>query len=204
MASRIGPLLISAREQRGLTLEDVAHETRIPKQRLHWLEQDNYAAFGSMTYAASFLKIYSRYLGIDAQDLLFILRTSSQRSPRDFRYLAENHRHWSRAGRQTLPPRDPTPVRAPTQSPLAASIALFILILTGTAFWGHHVLEQNSQAHAASVATAPAVLPEPSAEIASSLRLERGRHIMKKGVLNAAGLTNPAAAFDAGISSRMD
>ena len=70
MQRTIGQTLRAAREATGLNLLDVAHKTRIPANRLQQLEDDNYAAFGSMAYAKSFLKTYSRFLHVDASDVL--------------------------------------------------------------------------------------------------------------------------------------
>jgi cytoskeletal protein RodZ len=70
MQTPLGQKLKAAREQRGLSLLDASHATRIPVQRLHLLEQDNFAGFGSMTYARAFLRVYSQFLGVNAHEML--------------------------------------------------------------------------------------------------------------------------------------
>lgn len=62
----IGERLRSAREQAGLTVEDVVFVTQIPKSAIIALEAANFSAFSSPLYAKSFLKQYSDHVKVDA------------------------------------------------------------------------------------------------------------------------------------------
>lgn len=138
MDSLTGSQLCLARTLRGLSLQDAAHETRIPVQRLEWLEQDNFAAFGSLTYARAFLKIYSVYLGVDANAVLEKLPTSRLRHSRDRRYLMAQKDTWVlSASRPSLQKKTVS-----LRSPVSTGIAIFVLLLIGTGIWGHHVSTQ--------------------------------------------------------------
>ncbi len=75
MAS-VGQKLIIARKERRETLEDVSFRTHIPVARLVDMEQDDLSNFANLTYARSFLKMYSRYLGVDLTDYLEQFDTS--------------------------------------------------------------------------------------------------------------------------------
>ncbi len=70
MAQTIGQRLKTEREQRGLTIADVAHDTRIHADTIRGLEADDYSVFSSSTYARGFLQLYSRHLEVDATDAL--------------------------------------------------------------------------------------------------------------------------------------
>ncbi len=70
MAETIGSRLRAAREAKGMSIEDVAFETRIHANFVRCLEQDDYSHFASTTYAKSFLTLYSRFLGVDAAEAL--------------------------------------------------------------------------------------------------------------------------------------
>ncbi len=70
MSASIGKQLKQARLKRGLTVEDIAHETRIQQDKLRSLEEDDYSPFPSPTYAKSFLTIYSEYLDVDASEVI--------------------------------------------------------------------------------------------------------------------------------------
>ncbi len=70
MANTVGKQLAQAREQQELSVEDVAHRTRIPANIVRYLENDDYSHFPNLVYAKSFLKMYSRYLEVDASEFL--------------------------------------------------------------------------------------------------------------------------------------
>ncbi len=144
MAPPLGQKLKAAREQRGLSLLDVSHATKIPVQRLHFLEQDNYAGFGSMAYARAFLRRYSDFLQINAEDMLNDLPGGVLGGPRDYRYLTENHGPWvasrtERVGRLS----SPAGRRTSRRSPVPAGIFILVLVLLGTGIWGKYVAEER-------------------------------------------------------------
>lgn len=70
MAKTVGERLRAARKQKSLSIEDVAHATRIHANTLRGLEDDDYSGFASTTYAKSFLNLYSRHLEIEVDDAL--------------------------------------------------------------------------------------------------------------------------------------
>ncbi|MDB6139187.1 MAG: helix-turn-helix protein [Verrucomicrobiaceae bacterium] len=86
--------LRAAREARGLNFADVAHVTRIPVSRLQLLEEGNYAAFGSMTYARSFIRAYSRFLEVDAEDVIADLPGPLLGGRDDYRHLTQSYGPW--------------------------------------------------------------------------------------------------------------
>lgn len=66
----IGHLLREARENKGLTLEDVQSSTRINVRYLSALESGNYDALPTPVHVRGFLRNYARHLGLDPQPLL--------------------------------------------------------------------------------------------------------------------------------------
>ena len=70
MEKSIGERLRDERKKQGLSIEDVAHSTRIHANTVVGLEADDYSGFASTTYAKSFLKKYANHLGVDASDAL--------------------------------------------------------------------------------------------------------------------------------------
>lgn len=61
----IGAQLKAAREERGLTLEEVAAETRIPQRHLVTIEAGNFAALPARTYAIGFTRTYAKAVGLN-------------------------------------------------------------------------------------------------------------------------------------------
>ena len=157
MTATFGRMLIAAREKRGLSIEDAAHETRIPAQRLRYLESGNIAAFGSLTYARSFMRQYSDFLEVDASSMLEELPEGALGGERDYRYLTQSQGPWlrepaSRNERITAPAAGR--VRS-IKSPLPAALAVFIFVLAGTAMWGKHVADMRSQVEPAALKALP-------------------------------------------------
>lgn len=141
----LGQRLKAARETRGLSLADAAHETRIPMQRLQHLESENLAAFGSMTYARSFLKLYSDFLGVDASAVLDELPSAVLGGPQDYRHLVESFGPWLRDKPQRVEKlADPAVGRVQTiKSPVPAALAVFVCVLAATGIFGKYVMDSQ-------------------------------------------------------------
>ena len=69
-AKRVGDRLREAREVKGLEVEQVAAETRIPQRHLESIEAGDFAALPSRTYAIGFTRTYARTLGLDEHEML--------------------------------------------------------------------------------------------------------------------------------------
>lgn len=182
MPATFGQMLTAAREKRGLSIEDAAHETRIPAQRLRLLESDNIAGFGSLTYARAFIRDYSEFLEVDADEVLEDLPEGVLSGECDYRYLTQSQGPWLRENdKQVERVTEPAASRLRSiKSPLPAALALFTVVLAGTAMWGMHVAETQAQvepaalkalpveddeaATAADTPTAPATGAEPTAK----------------------------------------
>ena len=61
----LGAMLRRARELRGLTLERVAKETKIPQRHLEALEHDNLTVIPSRFYQRAELRTYAQAVGLD-------------------------------------------------------------------------------------------------------------------------------------------
>jgi cytoskeleton protein RodZ len=70
----VGEQLKAARTERGLTLNEVAAQTRIPMRHLEALETSDFGALPGSTYSIGFAKSYARFVGLDAGALATELR----------------------------------------------------------------------------------------------------------------------------------
>jgi cytoskeletal protein RodZ len=66
----VGELLLAAREKKGLTLEAVSQESKIPVATLQHLETDNFEAIPAKVYATGFLRAYGQILELDPTQLI--------------------------------------------------------------------------------------------------------------------------------------
>jgi cytoskeletal protein RodZ len=65
-SDQIGGRLAEARQEAGLSIDDVIFRTRIPRGVINALEAGDFTFFSSPTYAKSFLGQYSSFLGVEA------------------------------------------------------------------------------------------------------------------------------------------
>ncbi|HET9811993.1 MAG TPA: RodZ domain-containing protein [Sphingomicrobium sp.] len=65
----VGERLRAAREEKGLSLENVAAETRIPQRHLESLENSEWQKLPAPTYTIGFAKSYASAIGLDRADI---------------------------------------------------------------------------------------------------------------------------------------
>jgi len=66
----LGEILKTAREGKGLSLDDAGKDTKITIRYLDALEREDFSGFPGETYITGFLKNYGAYLDLDVQELL--------------------------------------------------------------------------------------------------------------------------------------
>ena len=79
----LGQMLRRARELRGLTLERIAKETKIPQRHLEALERDNFTAIPTGFYGRAELRTYAQAVGLDQR--LALAELESALAPPDVR-----------------------------------------------------------------------------------------------------------------------
>jgi cytoskeleton protein RodZ len=68
--SSVGQTLKRKRLERGFDLADIARETRIPLRHLEAIEQDNYDRLPAYPYAVGFVRNYTKFLGLPADQVV--------------------------------------------------------------------------------------------------------------------------------------
>ncbi len=148
MPPTLGQRLKQARENMGLSLADVAHQTRIPAPRLKNMEDDNFNALGGMAYAKSFVQTYSGLLDVNADFVLEQMQAPPLGGKRDYRYLLETHGAWiSRRGDFSAPPaKSMKQSRSPAAVLAIGSLVLIIGVgvLLGQAWLGDRKNNANT------------------------------------------------------------
>ena len=94
-----GPDPKSAREARGLSLNDVFHATRVSLVNLEALENGNFKALPPPVYTRNFIRKYARAVGVDEQPLLkrYERYLEGQNPPREEPAV---QKPWPEAGRR--------------------------------------------------------------------------------------------------------
>ncbi len=70
----VGQILKETRESKLYTLEEVEKHTKIRKELLKALEEDDYDKLPPLTFIQGFIKNYGKFLNLDAVKLLAVLR----------------------------------------------------------------------------------------------------------------------------------
>src|ERR1044071_8636934 len=116
----VGDQLRSAREGKGLSLEDIAAQTRIPRRHLESLETGDWDKLPAATYTIGFAKSYASAVGLDRTDI-----------GEDLRAEMGGQRFESGGSAEVFEPADParTMPRWLVLSAIGA-IALLVIIMT--------------------------------------------------------------------------
>jgi cytoskeletal protein RodZ len=87
MVETVGRRLQKARQEKKLTIDEVAAATKIRPERIVDLEADDLTHFPSLVYARSFLVKYARFLSLDIQDDLESFQVNRSVGFGEFKYL---------------------------------------------------------------------------------------------------------------------
>src|SRR5688572_8861517 len=68
--AELGNTLSRARRARGITIEDAERDTHVSRRYLQALETEDFTIFPAPVYARGFLRTYSRYLGLNPEELI--------------------------------------------------------------------------------------------------------------------------------------
>ena len=174
MSDPVGKQLAQARHQRGLTIDEAAHATKLRPDKILALENDDFASFASNAYAKGFLKNYARYLDVDVADFLSTIDSTLPISVADYQYLSNAPER----------PAYSEPVRRDRRPPsvIPLLIVTVVMVLSAMGFWVYKSAQRifaepaarpQTTAAAQSATPAPA-LPAvaPDLAVPSTLSLE--------------------------------
>ena len=89
----VGERLRRAREEMGVSIEQVARETLISKRYLFAIESEEFSVMPGETYISGFISNYSTYLGLDPIEMVTLYKNFQiQEQPIPFNELLESHR----------------------------------------------------------------------------------------------------------------
>ena len=120
----IGPQLRAARERKGLTLDQVAAETRISRSHLAHIEAGDFDRLAGRTYAVGFARTYAKVVGLNESDVVAMVRA-------EMNVEREREERAAMSG-STFEPGDPA--RAPGGKLVWFSLFAIVLLLVGIFF----------------------------------------------------------------------
>jgi cytoskeleton protein RodZ len=151
----VGEQLHAARTEKGLTLNEVAAQTRIPMRHLEAIERSDFGALPGSTYSLGFTKAYARYVGLDSVKLSEELRIELSQG---------GHAGFAPA----TPSYEPTdPSRVPPRWLAWTAAAIAVVGLIGYLAWRNFAF--SADADPATVADKPAAVQKAVAPAAKAV-----------------------------------
>src|SRR3954452_3275156 len=145
----VGERLRVAREEKGLSLEDVAKHTLIPIRHLEHIERGEWDAMPAITYSVGFARSYANVVGLDGPSV-----------GAELRQQLGGVRNAMAGPAAYYEPADPA--RVPPRWMAIVAIVLAVLIVGGYLIWRSHAVGGGSDATAIVETSAPPA-PPPSA-----------------------------------------
>jgi cytoskeleton protein RodZ len=143
-APLVGEQLCAAREQRQLSIEDVAATTRIPGRHLRAIESGDYSGLPATTYSAGFVKTVANHLGLDGPTLAAQFRAEMGGAKPE--------------SAQSLPYEPADPHRTPPLGLALLGLVAAVVLVLGYLYWRGSA-EEPAQIAATASDQAPAPTP---------------------------------------------
>ena len=147
--SSISARLRAAREERGLSLDDIATKTRIPVRHLSAIEQSDWDSLPAITYSVGFVRSYANVVGLNGTQLGQELREQ----------LGGGQTYASGA---TYEPADPA--RVPPRSLAIIAGLLALLLAVGYFVWRASSVDEPDMLAQATAEQAAPEQPAPAAQ----------------------------------------
>jgi cytoskeleton protein RodZ len=152
-SASVGERLRQAREAKGMSLEDLASQTRIPIRHLQHIEREEWDALPAVTYCVGFVRAYANSVGLDGDEL-----------GREVRERLGGLRSRAPAA-EYYQPADPARVPPRSLALIAALIA--VVLIVGYAIWRSSLADEEATAGVTvpvPEAQAPSARPAPAAQ----------------------------------------
>ena len=145
----VGQRLRAAREDKGLSLEDIAAQTRIPQRHLESIEEAAWDRLPAPTYTMGFAKSYASAVGLDRTEVGEQLRSEMG-----------GHRPATMTPAEVFEPADPA--RTMPKWLVFAAIAAVVVLVLLMSWLNDRSLEQADEPANNVAAEAPATTPAPA------------------------------------------
>jgi transcriptional regulator with XRE-family HTH domain len=136
LGQSVGERLRTAREAKGLSLDDVARQTRIPVRHLEHIEREEWDALPAITYSVGFARSYANVIDLDGAQV-----------GAEVRQQLGGARAGSTAAAPFYEPADPA--RVPPRSIAIAAAVIAVLLVVGYLVWRGSAIDDDSAAEVA-------------------------------------------------------
>ena len=192
-APTVGQRLRAAREEKKLSLEDVAAQTRIPQRHLASIENAEWDSLPAPTYTIGFAKNYASAVDLDRTDIGNQLREEM------------GGQRFANTSSDVFEPADPARTM-PKSLVIGAIIA--VILLVGIMSWlNKRALEEPGTSNNSAIAETPTPVPQPAASAPATPAAANGPVVLnatqqvwlqvseKSGASLFAGLLQPGQSY---------
>jgi cytoskeleton protein RodZ len=144
----VGERLRAAREEKKLSLEDIAAQTRIPQRHLESIENAEWDKLPAPTYTIGFAKSYASAVGLDRQEIGDQLREEM------------GGQRFASSQAEVFEPADPA--RTMPKWLVIGGVLAVILLIIVMSWLNRRSLEQPSEPATNAAAAQPAPAPQPA------------------------------------------
>ncbi|WP_295495628.1 helix-turn-helix domain-containing protein [Sphingorhabdus sp. EL138] len=152
----VGEELKAARARMGMSLSDLAAETRVPMRHLESIERSEFSALPGQTYTVGFVRSYARAVALDDIAIVNALRAE----------LSSGGHERYEAPLQNYQPADPA--RVPSKSLAWTAAAVAVLVLAAYLIFRSYALQPTpaQQMPTSAPITVPTtIVPKPAATV---------------------------------------
>ena len=139
----IGELLREAREEKGITLEQISDDTKIPVRLLRDLDEGDFSRFAGKVYLKGALRNYAEYIGLDVQELFSLYNRVVERNDLSTQEGWDNKKE--KHGGTGNEKKKPLIKKAKKPFPLVALVWIAVLIfVVGGSIWYRYDQDANN------------------------------------------------------------
>ncbi len=141
----IGELLREAREERGITLEQISRDTKIPERLLRDLEEGDFSRFAGKVYFKGALRNYAESIGLNSQELFSLYDRVTEKSNLTTPEKPENRKDQhvgTGRERKKLPHRK---IKKPFPMVVLVWIAVLAFVIGGSIWYRHDQRLNNGE-----------------------------------------------------------
>lgn len=149
--SPVGQRLRAAREEKGLSLEDVATQTRIPLRHLESIEAGDWSRLPAPTYTIGFAKSYASAVGLDRNEI-----------GEEVRDEVGSTRPAEATKNEVFEPADPA--RTMPRWLVITAIAAIVLVVIGMTWLNRRALQETGPAPVEAVEETPGPAAPPAGQ----------------------------------------
>ena len=156
----VGERLKAAREQKGLSLEDIAAQTRIPQRHLESIEDADWEKLPAPTYTVGFAKSYASAVGLDRSEIGDQLREEM------------GGQRFASSQAEVIEAADPA--RTMPKWLVIGAVVAVILLVVAMSLINRRSLEQPAPPSSAPATHAPVARPQQQPRLAAPATVAQG------------------------------